>query len=100
MTFAQLDAWKFAGQIASGRIHCKQEHRHGLEFYRPLIGPCNHWGALHAGVPRVFDRIYNGVITKIEEKGGIAAKLFHWGYSLKSKKLKRNVRNDKVPGLA
>ena len=36
-------------------------------------------GSLSAGVPRVFDRIHNGVISKIDEKGGIAAKLFHWG---------------------
>ena len=51
---------------------------------------------MHAGVPRVFDRIHNGVITKLEEKGGLAAKLFHWGYSIKSKKLQKNVRQDKV----
>ena len=51
---------------------------------------------MHAGVPRVFDRIHNGVITKLEEKGGLAAKLFHWGYSIKSKKLRKNVRQDKV----
>ena len=45
----------------------------------------------------MFDRIYNGVVSKIEEKGGLAAKLFHWGYRVKSAKLKRNIRNDKVP---
>ena len=44
----------------------------------------------------MFDRIHNGVITKLEEKGGLAAKLFHWGYSIKSKKLRKNVRQDKV----
>lgn len=49
-----------------------------------------------AGVPRVFDRIYAGAMTKIEEKGGIAARLFHWGYSRKSAKLKRNIRANKV----
>ena len=53
-------------------------------------------GSLSAGVPRVFDRIHNGVISKIDEKGGIAAKLFHWGYKIKSKKLKRNIRCDQV----
>ena len=47
-------------------------------------------------MPRVFDRIHNGVITKLEEKGGLAAKLFHWGYSIKAKKLRKNVRQDKV----
>lgn len=50
----------------------------------------------HAGVPRVFDRIYNGVVSKIEEKGGIAAKLFHWGFKIKSNKLRRNVPCNKV----
>lgn len=50
----------------------------------------------HAGVPRVFDRIYNGVVSKIDEKGGIAAKLFHWGFKIKSSKLRRNVPCNKV----
>ena len=45
----------------------------------------------------MFDRIHNGVVSKIEEKGGLAAKLFHWGFRIKSAKLKRNIRNDKVP---
>jgi hypothetical protein len=35
-------------------------------------------------------------MTKINEKGGLAAKLFHWGYRRKSAKLKRNVPHDKV----
>ena len=64
----------------------------GLAVYSLLQGV----GSLCAGVPRVFDRIHNGVISKIDEKGGMAAKLFHWGYRMKSKKLKRNVRCDQV----
>lgn len=47
----------------------------------------------------MFDRIHNGVVSKIEAKGGLAAKLFHWGYRLKRAKLKRNIRNDKVPPI-
>lgn len=48
------------------------------------------------GVPRVFDRIYAGAMTKIDEKGGLAAKLFHWGYRRKSAKLKQNIPHNKV----
>lgn len=49
-----------------------------------------------AGVPRVFDRIYASAMAKIEEKGGLAAKLFKWGYSRKSARLKRNIPADRV----
>lgn len=49
-----------------------------------------------AGVPRVFDRIYTGAMAKIEEKGGLAARLFKLGYGIKAAKLRRNIRYDKV----
>ena len=51
---------------------------------------------LCAGVPRVFDRIYTGAMAKIEEKGGLAARLFKLGYGIKAAKLRRNIRYDKV----
>lgn len=51
-------------------------------------------------MPRVFDRIYAGAMSKIEEKGGLAAKLFKWGYSRKSARLKRNIPADRVSGMA
>lgn len=44
----------------------------------------------------MFDRIYAGAMAKIEEKGGLAARLFHWGYRRKSARLKRNIAADKV----
>eukprot|EP00878_Enallax_costatus_P014704 GHUV01015380.1.p1 GENE.GHUV01015380.1~~GHUV01015380.1.p1 ORF type:complete len:524 (+),score=162.60 GHUV01015380.1:1230-2801(+) len=34
-------------------------------------------------VPRVLDRIYNGILDKINSTGGIAKYLFHWGYKRK-----------------
>ncbi|KAK9817123.1 hypothetical protein WJX72_009841 [[Myrmecia] bisecta] len=35
------------------------------------------------GVPRVFDRIYAGVLAKINQAGGLKAKLFHYGFNRK-----------------
>jgi long-chain acyl-CoA synthetase len=35
------------------------------------------------GVPRVFDRIYSGVLSKIQEAGGLKACLFNWGFKRK-----------------
>ena len=43
----------------------------------------------------MFDRIYSAAMAKIE-KGGLAARLFHWAYSTKAARLKQNVRHDKV----
>jgi long-chain acyl-CoA synthetase len=37
-------------------------------------------------VPRVFNRIYNGIRTTVETKGGLPAKLFHWGITNAAKK--------------
>ncbi len=31
------------------------------------------------GVPRVFNKIYEGLIRAMDEKGGLAKKLFYWG---------------------
>jgi len=38
---------------------------------------------LFCGVPRVFDRIYNGVIAKVDGGSGLKKALFHWGYKRK-----------------
>ena len=35
---------------------------------------------LFLGVPRVFDRIYAGALSKIKAAGGLKAVLFHWGF--------------------
>ncbi|CAG9463780.1 unnamed protein product [Pedinophyceae sp. YPF-701] len=39
---------------------------------------------LFPGVPRVFDRVYNGLMAKIEKAGGIKKFLFNWMYSRKA----------------
>ena len=38
---------------------------------------------LFCGVPRVFDRIYAGVISKVDGGSAIKKALFHWGYRRK-----------------
>jgi len=38
---------------------------------------------LFCGVPRVFDRIYAGVMSKVEEGSSLKRMLFHWGYRRK-----------------
>ena len=48
------------------------------------------------GVPRVFDRIYTGVLGKVQEAGGIKKFLFDWGYKRKSYFLKQGFPHDKV----
>ena len=48
------------------------------------------------GVPRVFDRIYTGVLGKVQEAGGLKKFLFDWGYKRKSHFLKQGFPHDKV----
>ncbi|KAH7620805.1 putative Long chain acyl-CoA synthetase 4 [Nannochloris sp. 'desiccata'] len=38
---------------------------------------------LFCGVPRVFDRIYGGVMAKVDGGSGLKKALFHWGYKRK-----------------
>jgi long-chain acyl-CoA synthetase len=38
---------------------------------------------LFMGVPRVFDRIYAGALSKIKAAGGLKALLFNWGFARK-----------------
>lgn len=42
-----------------------------------------------AGVPRIFDRIYSGVKSKVEGSGAIKKFLFNFGYGRKLESLKR-----------
>lgn len=51
---------------------------------------------LFIGVPRVFDRIYTGVLGKVQEAGGLKKFLFDWGYKRKSHFLKQGFPHDKV----
>jgi long-chain acyl-CoA synthetase len=39
-------------------------------------------------VPRVFNRIYNGIRTKMEEKGGLPEALFNWSISTAARRRK------------
>lgn len=48
------------------------------------------------GVPRVFDRIYAGVVSKVKEGGGIKAFLFNWGFNRKLHFLREGVPSAKV----
>eukprot|EP00891_Asterochloris_glomerata_P009967 jgi/Astpho2/9967/Aster-06780 len=51
---------------------------------------------LFIGVPRVFDRIYTGVLGKVQEAGGLKKFLFDWGYKRKSHFLKQGFPHDKA----
>ncbi|KAK9828036.1 hypothetical protein WJX81_003948 [Elliptochloris bilobata] len=44
------------------------------------------------GVPRVFDRIYAGVLAKIKEAGGVKALLYSWGFRRKAYFLAQGAR--------
>ena len=49
-----------------------------------------------AGVPRVFDRIYAGVLAKIKEAGGVKALLYSWGFRRKAYFLAQGARHYEV----
>jgi len=51
---------------------------------------------LFCGVPRVFDRIYAGVMTKVDEGSFIKRMLFHWGYNRKLHALEAGHTYDKA----
>lgn len=51
---------------------------------------------LFIGVPRVFDRIYTGILNKVKAGGGIKGFLFNWGFNRKLHYLKEGVSNDRV----
>lgn len=53
---------------------------------------------LFAGVPRVFDRIYAGVMAKLEESF-IKKFLFNWGYSRKLHAISNGIPQDQVNAL-
>lgn len=51
---------------------------------------------LFLGVPRVFDRIYKGVITQIDAAGGLKKMLFNWGCRRKSFFMKKGYKQDQA----
>jgi long-chain acyl-CoA synthetase len=54
---------------------------------------------LFIGVPRVFDRIYTGVLAKMEEAGGLKKFLFNWGYKRKTAFLAQGRRHNEATPL-
>ena len=51
---------------------------------------------IFVGVPRVFDRIYSGITTKVDAAGGLRKKLFHWALARKQHFLSQGFPVDKV----
>ena len=49
-------------------------------------------------MPRVFDRIYAGVLAKIKEAGGVKALLYSWGFRRKAYFLGQGARYNEVGG--
>eukprot|EP01026_Neomeris_dumetosa_P050635 TRINITY_DN44443_c0_g1_i10.p1 TRINITY_DN44443_c0_g1~~TRINITY_DN44443_c0_g1_i10.p1 ORF type:complete len:663 (-),score=91.10 TRINITY_DN44443_c0_g1_i10:340-2328(-) len=52
-----------------------------------------------AGVPRVFDRIYNGVMDKVAAGGCVKGTIFRFFYSRKLANIKRGVKADQASPL-
>ncbi|KAI3429472.1 hypothetical protein D9Q98_005564 [Chlorella vulgaris] len=51
---------------------------------------------LFCGVPRVFDRIYAGVMAKVQEGSFVKKTLFNWGYSRKLHALQKGFAYNKA----
>lgn len=82
----------------SGDFAASSASRAAEETYLYLGGSIGYWRGnitgllddiaelrptMFVGVPRVFDRIYSGVTSKIAEAGGLKAFLFNWGFKRK-----------------
>ncbi|CAM6096502.1 unnamed protein product [Calypogeia fissa] len=52
-----------------------------------------------AGVPRVFDRLYTGLNTKVAEGGALKKMLFDFGYKTKLKAMKAGAKQNKASPL-
>ncbi len=55
-----------------------------------------------AGVPRIFEKIYQGANAKAKAGGGAKAKIFDWAFTtsanIKAKQRAGPVRRDRSPG--
>mmetsp|Transcript_18262 Transcript_18262/g.51152 ORF Transcript_18262/g.51152 Transcript_18262/m.51152 type:complete len:544 (-) Transcript_18262:303-1934(-) len=51
---------------------------------------------LFCGVPRVFDRIYTGVMAKMKAAGWVKSQLFNWAYNRKKEFMKRGYTQEKA----
>ncbi|GAB4853943.1 eukaryotic long-chain fatty acid CoA synthetase (LC-FACS) [Ancistrocladus abbreviatus] len=54
---------------------------------------------IFCGVPRVFDRIYTGVLGKISASGALRKSLFEYAYNYKLAYLEKGVQQDKAAPL-
>ncbi|PHT42111.1 Long chain acyl-CoA synthetase 4 [Capsicum baccatum] len=51
---------------------------------------------IFCGVPRVYDRIYTGVMDKIEAEGALKKLLFHYAYNYKLRNMEKGLRQDEA----
>eukprot|EP00850_Spirogloea_muscicola_P001110 SM000004S14980 [mRNA] locus=s4:490198:504514:- [translate_table: standard] len=49
-----------------------------------------------AGVPRVFERIYSGINTRVNASGGLKKLLFNWGFHNKVNRIRKGLRQEKA----
>lgn len=54
---------------------------------------------IFSGVPRIYDRIYTGIMEKISAGGSIRKTLFDFAYNYKLKNLKKGLRQDEAAPL-
>ncbi|XP_028127616.1 long chain acyl-CoA synthetase 2-like [Camellia sinensis] len=54
---------------------------------------------IFCGVPRVFDRIYTGIMEKISLGGALRKALFQYAYSYKLRNLEKGIQQDKAAPL-
>ncbi|KAJ4962983.1 hypothetical protein NE237_022922 [Protea cynaroides] len=54
---------------------------------------------MFCGVPRVFDRLYTGILDKISSGGALKKGLYQWAYSYKLKNLKNGLKQQEAAPL-
>ncbi|GAB2267287.1 eukaryotic long-chain fatty acid CoA synthetase (LC-FACS) [Dionaea muscipula] len=54
---------------------------------------------IFCGVPRVFDRIYSGILAKISASGAVRKSLFEFAYNWKLSNLQKGLQQDKAAPL-
>ncbi|XP_057550300.1 probable CoA ligase CCL6 [Amaranthus tricolor] len=54
---------------------------------------------MFCGVPRVYDRIYNGIVDKISSSGSLKKGLFDYAYNYKLRNLEKGLRQDEAAPL-
>ncbi|XP_021738533.1 long chain acyl-CoA synthetase 2-like [Chenopodium quinoa] len=54
---------------------------------------------MFCGVPRVFERLYNGIVDKVSSSGALRKSLFDYAYSYKLRNLEKGLRQDEAAPL-